>query len=77
MQLSFQSIKYRDLAISFDLEKLLIYPFIDGTYVIFSNVIGSMTKDSIQLNGKVDVNINGAGFKYMMFQPIMLYKDIY
>ena len=69
--------QYKYLAISFDLEKLLSYPFIDGNHVIYSNDIGSMTKDSIQLNGKIDVNINGAGFKYMMFQPIMLYKDIY
>ena len=75
--LNFPSVKYRDLSISFNLEKLFVYPFVDGNYVMLSNLIGSMTKNSIQLNGNFDININGAGFKYMIFQPIMLYKNVF
>lgn len=69
---------YQDIAISLELNNSYnVYTFINGEYMIKGNGNKYFELEPFQLNNTVDMDINGAGFRYMMFQPIMLYKDIY
>ena len=45
--------------------------------MIKGNAIKYFELKPFQLNNTVDIDINGAEFRYMMLQPIMLYKNIY
>lgn len=74
----FPTTGYQDIAISLCLNNSYnIYTFINGEYMVKNNGNKYFELKPFQLNNTVDVDINGAGFRYMMLQPIMLYKVIF